>query len=860
VAVNGGSAQSMTSQWTGILRGVADGATALVVVLPSYTTLIAQTTFRPLNSNTLSITFSANIQLTVPPATAITLYGLTGTATPSTAALSITQSPGSSALLSTAFWQQSTGTLILNVSQSVGPDTQMTATFTLLNGAVPQLPPTVSIVCNGEVAFPAAAVTPTSDGDGQPLYIVGFMTRAIAQSTPSASELNVITVSFAFNRRMLQTAVDTDPYSNPSITISGLTNSQTSSPVFLPDQQGFSFDSTWRTDGSAAPTWDKASGSLVIWPKTNLARLFQYTVNFQLQNPPTGQDARNVTISLGADFTFYMFGAVVKVQRINGFSSQLMQNAPGLLAPLLVIDFLQTKIGQGSGTPSAGQPNTLTVTITFRASMLTTGVLTINGLNNAIATTGPIGLADASGDTSCGSMSSCNSFFSSRAGGPGGFGNWAGNGTLIMYVVKTIAAESTLKFSFIVTNPLAGQFSPAISIQSNGQNAIMSVVAMGKDTGNAQPLAVAGFNFTWIQQTFQSQGVLNTITLTLQPFTTLLTGSAITLTNIVGPTLDPQIGLMLALSPSCNTSCLSNVSDTVGGSPGRASWLLLDRTASFTMYLLSPLVEAVPVTFTFQFRNPLYGQDAPAISIAATGANSLVTRVRLQSPQGPYEAMRIAGFQATYISQSRAVAAFINNITVSFRAWNVFTAQPPSFLTITGLVGTETSLESDSVRTIQNAFAVSGGFVSSVLSSTTLILNFSLSTDRNAGNYTGQYLVIGSEFSQMIGYSAINSTAIVQIAKPFSTTVTPLTPFQIATYPNYVFNSTGVWNMTSGQLIVPIVVDTVAGANYSFYFQVKNPFLTQSGVPVYIYSTEIYIPTIPVTSGQFLLSPLYIGG
>ena len=85
----------MTSQWTGIVRGVTDGATALLVVLPTFTTSMGQTTILPLNPNSLTITLSLNIQLTVPPATAITLSGLKGTATPSSAVLPITQNIGS---------------------------------------------------------------------------------------------------------------------------------------------------------------------------------------------------------------------------------------------------------------------------------------------------------------------------------------------------------------------------------------------------------------------------------------------------------------------------------------------------------------------------------------------------------------------------------------------------------------------------------------------------------------------------------------------------------------------------------------------------------------------------------------------
>ena len=861
ISINGGSGQDMTSQWTGILRGVADGATALLIVLPSFTTLIGQTTFRPLNPNSISVTLSANIQLTVPPATAISLYGLTGTATASTSALPITQNAGSSTFLSTGYWDQASGTLILNVSQTLAQGMQVTATFAVQNGALPQLPPTVSIAAAGEVAFPAAAVTPTSVGDSQALYIVGFTVRAIAQSTPSASALNVISVSFAFNRRIPQTASISDAYSNPSITIAGLTNSQSASLTFLPDQRGFAFDSTWRTDGSAAPAWDQASGSLVLWPKQDIARLYVYTVNFQLTNPGLGQDARNVTISLGADFTFYMFDAVVRVQTIFGFSSQLMTNAAGIYAPLLVVDFLLSQIGQGGGTPSAGRPNTLTVTLTFRGAMVTTGVITISGMSNTAAAAGRRALADASGDSSCGQPSSCHLYFSSSAGGAAGAGNWTAGGTLVLYVVKPIPAGGTARFSFAVTNPAAGQFSPPISIQSNGLNAVVTPVAMGRDAGNAQPLAVAGFNSSSIQQSTQSEGALNTITVSLQPFTTLLAGATLTLSNMIGATLDPKIGIVLSLSPSCNLSCPFNVSDTPGGAHGKASWLLLDRTASFSFYLLSPLWAASPVSFSFQVRNPLYGQDAPAISVEGAGTDSIATRTLLPSPRGAYEAMRIAGFQSTYIYQSKAVAAFINNITVVFRAWNVFTAQPPSFLTITGLVGTFGTGEPSTVRSIYPAYSVSGGFVSAVLDSTTFVLNFSRSTDPSvAGNYSGQYLVIGGENSKMVGYNRTNATVTVQVATPISTAVSPLAQFQIATYPNYVFNSTGVWNMTSGQLLVPFIADTAADLNYSFFFQVKNPSLTQSGVTVSLSSSEIYIPTIQLTPGAVLLAPLYIGG
>ena len=856
----------MTSQWTGIVMGVANGATALLVVLPTFITSIGQTTLIPRSSNTLTITLSCNIQLTVPPATAITLFGLTGTATPSTAQLPITQNPSSVTFPSTAIWTESTGTLILNVTQTLTEGTQATVTFTVMNGAEPQLPPTVSILSNGEVAVPAAAVTPSTNSDLQPLYIVGFMTRIAAQSTPSASAINTITVSFAFNRHMAVSASPSDIYSNPSITISGLTNSQSPTVELLADQSGFPYQDTWRTDGSAAPSWDQGSGTLILWPVADIAKLYVYTVNFLLQNPPYGQDGRNVTFTLGTTLSIYLGTALVAQEAIADFSSQLAHNAPGTLAPLLVLDFLLATIGQGAGTPSAGLANTLTVTLTFRAQVVTTGALTISGLDNALAAVGPLAIADASGDASCGQPSSCNLYFSSAAGGSPGYGRWAGNFTLVLYVVKTIPAGATVKFSFVVTNPAAGQLSPSISVQCNGFNSVITLVAMQKDVGNAQPLTVAGFNASSIRQSTQSQGALNTITVSFQPLTTLLKDAYVVITNFQNPKVDPVVGIFLSLEPSCNGSCPFNASDTPSDQAGLANWIYAASTASLSFYLLSPIPALSTAYFSFQIRNPTAGQDSPTISIQVSGTDSVITNTLLPSPYGAFEVLRVAGFRNTYVSQSKAVFAFVNNITVSFTAYNVFTAQPPSFLTISGLVGTLDTGQ-HAVRSIQNAFVVSWGVVASVFSGTSFALNFNVSTNPSAGNssganYSGYYLAIGGDLRQIVSYTRKNTTSFVQVtvASQFSFAVARFSSFQISTYPNYAFNATGAWNITSGQLIVPITSDTVIGDNYSFYFQVKNPNVIQAGVQVYAASSEISISAVSMTEIPGILQPLYIGG
>jgi hypothetical protein len=156
---------------------------------------------------------------------------------------------------------------------------------------------------------------------------------------------------------------------------------------------------------------------------------------------------------------------------------------------------------------------------------------------------------------------------------------------------------------------------------------------------------------------------------------------------------------------------------------------------------------------------------------------------------------------------------------------------------------------------------LSGGIINAVIDSTTFILNFSKTADSNAtGNYAGKYLEVGGELEQIVSYSKVNGTVTVRILTPFSSQVTTKSTFQISTYPNFAFNSTGIWNLTRGQLIVPVIADTEIGLNYSFYFQVKNADKTQISPPVSILCSEIYISTVRMVSGPGLLAPLYIGG
>ena len=719
------------------------------------TSNISQSTASSVAWNTIEIVISLTLDVPGGNLTQIVISGLTGSTTSDTSNLTI-----QSSFCGIATWFQQNGTLILNVSSTMLAGTQYSVFFQLFNGYQPQQSPVVYIQLQGSIVSLKTAMT-KAVGTLAPLFITTINTT-LAQSTPSQGLVNNLTLTFSSYSAIFSGSVQ--------VTLTGLVYANTS------DAYPFLNISCDTATFGLTGAWNQSTGTLSFKPTGTIFPLQNYTLCFLLNNPTFGQYSPSVSIQIQA--------LVPGSSNSSSVSKRAVGKAAGNLAPLLTADFLNTTIGQS--TTSSAVTNKLTVTIIPRTILYTTAAVTITGLVNATASVGPIALVDASGDSSCGQPASCQLLFSSAAGGGAGYGSWLGNGVLVLYVVKTFGANMSAKIAFNLVNPAAGQFSPSISIQSNGLNAVITAIAMGKDVGNAAPLAVAGFYLDLISQSTPSQGAINTITVSLWPYTTLPANSTLTISSLLGAT-SPNTTLVLSdpldaagvLACGASGGCSAAFSNASNGTARQAAWN--NQSKTLTMFLLSTWISGTLKCLVFSLVNPFTEQPSPDVAISVSGLNAGISPLVLSKDLWNNAPLLIAGFLLKAIRQSTALNHAYNTISVNC-SMNVRLLASYSFvLTIKGLTGSETV----DTRSMVPSFG---------------------STD-----------VIFSNIS---------------------------------------------WSRSNGTLVASLLRsrnDSVA----SFYFTIvlRNPTFGQMSPPVYISSSGIIVSSILMDSGQIMTSmPLFVYG
>ena len=181
---------------SGPARGVIDGTEILRIIVPSFTTrMMSQSSYLQNKRNVMLVFLRTNVELQQLDTMIIT--GLSPTATlPSTLTLSGTAADyfGQGASYS------SDGTLTFTlVSAKLAANEQHTISFTLQNVAYAANSPSIYISAHGKTFFAIAPMTKAL-GDAQPLFVAGFTTRTIQQSTIAIGGLNTISITFQVNR------------------------------------------------------------------------------------------------------------------------------------------------------------------------------------------------------------------------------------------------------------------------------------------------------------------------------------------------------------------------------------------------------------------------------------------------------------------------------------------------------------------------------------------------------------------------------------------------------------------------------------------------------------------------------------
>ncbi len=626
------------------------------------------------------------------------------------------------------------------------------------------------------------------------------------------------------------------------------------------------FSDLWRSDGGAAPRWEQ-EGKLILHPAQKIAAGRLYDITFVLHNAEEGQEARtHCSIHLSKLLDEYEFPV-----RVNDFVKESLFSGPGNLAPLLVFDFLNDSSMIIQSSPSVSIANNkITVTLTPRTTLLE---------NNAIIISNLIGAQTASGARQLSSAHA--SRFSDSCGGTVGYGSWnKTSASLTLCIVEALMPKTAYVFSFLVTNPAAGQYSPGIFIEvraaSNSSNSIiLSNRPIRKAEGDFAPLVVTGFSVAVIAQSTQTFSAPNNLTITLVPFTTIEDGHLFTISGFKGVYRDSDRVFLKDASgdgscaadadPSatCHTffkSPIPHYTDiNYPGSPtilqdpnpwpneiASAQWvgtLSSDSGGNYGYANLNsdstkivagnahPNIEIggelrmssarfIPagqtIRIMFDVKNWAFGQAPPPINIQHSNgsvSSSLILMTSMWSPGSSIDALRIAGFNYTYASQSVTAANLPNRLTFFFQNYAVLKQEIGTKLTITGLVDTKESYEASDSRILREEPTFSGSLVGVVSYSGPFVIDKDISFTA-----VGYLFKIRSEARLITVWDLATKTVYVENSYSF----TPLVgePWDITRGFHETFGYVGAWNISTGSLVLSVQEDSANEKIYGFSFEV----------------------------------------
>jgi hypothetical protein len=167
---------------------------------------------------------------------------------------------------------------------------------------------------------------------------------------------------------------------------------------------------------------------------------------------------------------------------------------------------------------------------------------------------------------------------------------------------------------------------------------------MDTPQGNSAPLLVAEFLVKACGQSDVSQGVTNTITITLQMRTALTPGTVVTISGLTGSTVpdSSSIPVVTVKSPSSSAGHFNN----------KSAWTRLDGV--MRLFVQEPTHPRADYVLSFSLQNPYVGQISP-VSLLVSSSGTVVTDRRTIS-KGPGNAapLLVAGFLRALVYQSEA--------------------------------------------------------------------------------------------------------------------------------------------------------------------------------------------------------------
>ena len=597
----------------------AQGNSAPLLIAGFVVKTIGQSTPAASTLNTISITLSCTASLY---GSNITISGLVGSDTADDDHLAINSTD--SVMGPTGQWNRTEGSLILTIESTMQADKSYIVSFTIMNPRDGQPSPSISIETSGLILV-SKSLMDSASGNSAPLLVAGFVLSTVSQSTPIPNASNTITISIKPNV-IIKSWVN-------YITVHGLIATQTKSsnkfPIYVLRETALS------TCFGSYAQWFQQNGSLILQVQSIIYPQFTYEVAFEIKNPSLSQDPPTISISCG--------GFMV-------ISSSLMLSMPGNSMPLLIAGFIVKSIGQSTTLNTI--MNTITVTLSNRATLPEGSYILLSGLNGGQNSAANIHITDKN-------VSSC--FFNRAKWDQSTF-------TLTLTIIKDMERRTIHEFSFNLLNPSYGQDSPSVSLKVSGA---LDTGWEKADSalGNMAPLLTSGFDVCEIAQTNPSATVYNTLNVKLKMRVSLYPPIMILISNLIG-----------AASPRNNTLFVRGNLSTYN-----EHWDPLVQTLSFN---ISNQTDPLSVyVLSFEVLNPDTPQQSPQIFVEIKGVVQ-VPRTPMQSAQGNSAPLLIAGFVVKTIGQSTPAASTLNTISITL---SCTASLYGSNITISGLVGSDTA-------------------------------------------------------------------------------------------------------------------------------------------------------------------------
>jgi hypothetical protein len=346
--------------------------------------LIRQSSPYPNAQNNITVNISALVDLTAAGECVITITGLAGTVTDSTAELKLwyldSVSEAEAVFGQYGVWDRS-GTLSLHISAglTLHAGQSYALSFQVMNSGSQQGAVSVSIGASGSPSIDFAGMD-NAEGESAPLLILGggFSALQIGQSTPWPGARNTISCTIAAIRSLPSGSV---------LLVSGLVGSSTSDSAALP---------TTSSPGSApvqtSGSWQRSHGSLILTLTRDTKQGEEAVFSFQLTNPGVSQAAPTPILAgvwpaaLAPPYDATADGAWLVLPQAMEPDSSIPPGIPGAVpgdaAPLRVYSpgFAVATIGQAAN--SAGSINVVTLTIipNFNITAARGSRITLSGL------------------------------------------------------------------------------------------------------------------------------------------------------------------------------------------------------------------------------------------------------------------------------------------------------------------------------------------------------------------------------------------------------------------------------------------------------------------------------------------------